>query len=795
MIRGLAVVALLLAAASRSAAADLAIDHRDDRLTITTAAGEPVAVYVFADRAIGRPSLRDLRTPAGVMVTRPCPPRPGIDPPDHPTMHPGVMLCFSDLSGHDPWRHKSAVRFVGFEAAPAVRDGAVSFTTVVDYLAAAKDTPDARVICRERSTVTIADRSADEVPIRVVTWNAELTAGDAAVTFADVQEMGFGFRLATELSPKGGGRYLASHGGRDEKGVFGRQADWCDASGTVDGARCGVTVIDGTGNPRKPFFHARDSGWLLANHFGTKTYAQGESGAITLAPGEPLRLAVRFVLHGDVPDDRIGELVAATPIVSTDALQRHVDIFNRLDPEDVINAVPNAEAAAWLQAHVPRFDCPDADLVQLWHFRWWCLRKHLRRDESGRWVFTEFITRPQPVSSALGHHLMEGRWLRDPQFIDEYVDFWLEAPQRERLHKYSQWLPHAVWHRALVTGDLAFATNRLDALAADHRQWAAERGRPDGLFWQYDVRDAMEESISGGRQAKNIRPTLNSYMAGSAMALAEIARHAGRTAEADAFAADGETLRRNLLAALWNPRDEFFEVVREDGSFADVREAIGFIPWYFSLPPAGKGYEVAWRQFSDERGFRAPCGVTTAERRHPEFRSHGVGTCEWDGAVWPFATSQTLTALANLLRGPPQDAVTKDDYLDALLTYARGHRYDGEPYLGEYLDETTGAWLKGRDPRSRWYNHSTFVDLVIAGLVGLVPRADNVLEIHPLLPADHWDWFCLEGVRYHGHDLTIVWDRDGTRYGAGAGLTAWVDGRKALHSPTLAAVSGPLTPD
>jgi hypothetical protein len=83
---------------------------------------------------------------------------------------------------------------------------------------------------------------------------------------------------------------------------------------------------------------------------------------------------------------------------------------------------------------------------------------------------------------------------------------------------------------------------------------------------------------------------------------------------------------------------------------------------------------------------------------------------------------------------------------------------------------------------------------VIAGLVGLVPRADDVLELHPLLPADTWDWFCVEGLRYHGRELTILWDRDGSRYGVGAGLTAWVDGRRVLHAPTLAPVSGPIAP-
>ena len=158
-----------------------------------------------------------------------------------------------------------------------------------------------------------------------------------------------------------------------------------------------------------------------------------------------------------------------------------------------------------------------------------------------------------------------------------------------------------------------------------------------------------------------------------------------------------------------------------------VREAIGFIPWYFSLPEPGRGHERAWAQLRDDGGFRAPFGITTAERRHPEFRSHGTGTCEWDGAVWPFATSQTLTALGNVLRDYPQDVVDRRDYLDAFLSYVRSQRMNGRTYIGEYLCERTGAWLKGDHPRSRWYNHSTFADLVIAGLAGgiIADRADQ----------------------------------------------------------------------
>ena len=157
------------------------------------------------------------------------------------------------------------------------------------------------------------------------------------------------------------------------------------------------------------------------------------------------------------------------------------------------------------------------------------------------------------------------------------------------------------------------------------------------------------------------------------------------------FAAKADAMRAKMIAALWDDEAKFFKVRFEDGKLSDAREAIGFIPWMFDLAGARARRGVAADQ--DDSRFSAPWGLTTAERRHPEFRTHGTGTCEWDGAVWPFATSQTLAGLANVLRGPPQAFVTRRDYFDQLLTYARSHQQDGKPYIGEYLDETTGEWL------------------------------------------------------------------------------------------------------
>jgi hypothetical protein len=489
---------------------------------------------------------------------------------------------------------------------------------------------------------------------------------------------------------------------------------------------------------------------------------------------------------------------AGEPVLTPAAFAHHVEHFNTMEDESVVNEVPNAGAWAWMQeAGVPLFECADPQVQEIYWYRWWALRKHLRRDSaSGRFAFTEFITRPRFVSSALGHQVMDGRWLAEQRWHDDTVLYWLrgkEGGQRQdHLHKYSQWLQFALWQRWLVTQNTPALTGLLDDLVADYRAWETERVRPDGLFWQHDVWDAMEESISGGRKVKNVRPTISAYMYGNARALAAIARLAGREDLAREFDAKADGLRAAVQKTLWNENLVFFGSVTEQLEPIPVREQIGFIPWYFALPEPGRGFERAWTQLNDNDGFRAPWGITTAERRHPDFRSHGVGTCEWDGAVWPFATAQTLTALGNVLRDYPQDVVTRRDYFDAFITYTRSQRWGAMPYIGEYQDENTGAWLKGPDPRSRWYNHSTYADLLITGIVGLRPRADAVVEVAPLLPEKSWPWFCLDGVKYHGRTLTILWDLDGKRYNRGAGLRVFVDGVEIASSPTLARVEGRL---
>lgn len=488
-------------------------------------------------------------------------------------------------------------------------------------------------------------------------------------------------------------------------------------------------------------------------------------------------------------------------VLSTGKLDKYVAYFNSLDKEEVKNYVPDDQAAQWLQQNIPLFECPDSVIEQTYYYRWWSFRKHLKQTPDG-FIITEFIIpvkhagRYNALSCATGHHIYEGRWLRDAQYIDQYIRYWLEKDkhqQRPRFHQFSSWAADAIYNRYLVNADSAFFVSLLDSLDKDYRLWEQERGLSNGMYWQHDVKDGMEESISGGRREKNIRPTINSYMYGNARALAILAAMAGNDTLQQRYTKLTAQLKTLVQTTLWDEQAAFFKVRKEKGGLSDAREEIGFIPWYFNLPDDKAAYAKAWQQLTDNKGFNAPWGLTTAEMRHPDFRTHGTGGCEWDGAIWPFASTQTLKGLANLLtRYRYHNGITPQVYLQALHTYARSHQKKGKPYLGEYQDEKTGYWLKGDDPRSSYYNHSGFCDLVINDLVGIKPRKDDKLEVFPLIPGGTWNWFCLSDVPYHGRLVTILWDKTGKRYNKGKGFRIIADGETIYSAPQLSHAVVPL---
>ena len=484
--------------------------------------------------------------------------------------------------------------------------------------------------------------------------------------------------------------------------------------------------------------------------------------------------------------------------------------------EEVVNFIPDSESWEWMRNNVPLFTCPDPAVEQIYYFRWWTYRKHIKRTPAG-FIITEFL---KPVnhageynslSCALGHHIAEGRWLHDPQYVEQDVHFWLRSGEngglRKNYHQFSGWTAAALYDRWLVDGNRDALVSYLDALVADYRAWEHERLTESGLFWQRDVSDGMESSISGGRHVKNIRPSINSYMYGNARAIAAIAGMAGQDALCREYHEKAARLKDLVERRLWNRQAAFFETLLENGEFANVRENIGFTPWFFDLPENRAGYEIAWKQLMDPEGFYAPFGATTAERRSPQFQiAYSGDDCQWNGPSWPFATTITLNALANVLNRYRQTAARKEDYFETFLIYTRSQHLklnDGRviPFIDEDLNPLTGEWLARARKiakqtyygRGDYYNHSAYCDLVITGLAGLRPRSDDAVEVNPLVPEGKWDWFCVDRVRYHGRMLTVLWDKTGAKFGRGKGLQIRVDGKEIARTPRLERIEKALT--
>ena len=474
-------------------------------------------------------------------------------------------------------------------------------------------------------------------------------------------------------------------------------------------------------------------------------------------------------------------------------LRSYVDSFNAEDMELNPSMIPNGEAYEFLAPRIPLLDCPDETIEKTYYYRWWTLRKHWKATPDGH-ILTEFSPEVgwagayNSINAAAGHHIREARWMRDPgRWLEEYIAFWLD--RKGNSLTYSMWYASSLEDYLRLNPDPAFEAECLDKLVSLWEDREKMNLHPCGLFWSQDGYDAMEESISGS----GIRPTMNSYMIADAEAISRMAARQGRFGLSEKFAGRAAELREKMDLLLWDGdfykvipcgRNEEFPAEKRPPVPADhdVREELGYIPWAFGIP--GPEKSAAFCHLTDEEGFAAPRGITTAERRHPRFMYKHPHECLWNGPAWPYATSQTLTGLAKHLRSHGEVSVTKEDYFRLLKQYAASHRLtleDGREimWIDEDMDPFTGEWIARnqllggrRDPgqggfeRGKDYNHSTFCDLVLSGLLGIEGR-DGQLTVDPLIPGD-WDRFCVTNLPPRGQ--TVVFDRTGEYYGLGPGL-------------------------
>lgn len=474
----------------------------------------------------------------------------------------------------------------------------------------------------------------------------------------------------------------------------------------------------------------------------------------------------------------------------------------------------------WYKKNIPFLETPDVEIDKTYYYRWELVTIHLvyGSPESG-YASTEFIDRPWwsgafgTISCPAGHQLYDFRWLRDPNFVKDYTKFWFKTPGAQA-QNYTNWIGDAVWQSYKVNRDFNFVTNLLNDLKYDYYNWEKKFWvEKEGMFAWDGMHDGMETNINSRQTPKwfdgapGYRPTLNSYMWAQANAITNIALLIKDRKTANEFKNKAQVIKSNFQSKNWDPSRKFFfhrfkndeitankqdtikanTLTYQDGIYKGNkhgRELMAYVPWYFNMIDDTEEYGSAWRYLMDPDYFFADFGPTVVERHDPLFKI-SEKCCVWSGNSWPFATSQTLKALSNVINNYQIDEVNKDDFFKMFKIYTMTHRKNGKPYIAEALHPDNGSW-DGHDVigHSEHYSHSSYVDLVISDLIGIKAQASDSITIKPLIPKD-WDYFVLENVPYHGHTISVIWDKTGTKYNKGQGLQLFSDGKPIASSTSI----------
>ncbi|CAG7826701.1 unnamed protein product [Allacma fusca] len=496
-------------------------------------------------------------------------------------------------------------------------------------------------------------------------------------------------------------------------------------------------------------------------------------------------------------------IVALAAIISSEASAQRTNFVNH------DSKISHLAEPQWFRDNIPFVEVPNKEIEEVYYYRWSSLKRHLRYTVPGAgYIVTEFVHKVgyslkfDTINAAAGHHINEARWLRDRRYVQDYVNFWTREGGDP--NAYSEWIADAAYNSYLIDGDEEFMKSQLKGLIRNYRKWDDHYDDTWKMYWISPHWDAMEYSCSSVQTddpyhgGAGFRPSFNAEMYANAVAISKIAALNGEFDIFLEYQTRAESIKAAMNQRLWDPQRKFFYHAFKDNNpnfeLLDSREEIGFFPWQYRIPGNTSEYVEAWEQLFDAQGFGTLWGPTTCEVRSQWYDGNQTGQCcWWNGNSWPYSTSLTLKALAAQVRDYANSAVvTVNEYLSELHKYALTQYKNDKPYVAECHSPVRKLWVCDGFNNSEHYAHSTYTDNVLSDLIGIQPRPDNNFEINPLNPSN-WRFFAAENIPYHGHEVTVLYDADGSYYESGhSGLQIFVNGDFVRAQPNIGRMTVPV---
>ena len=297
----------------------------------------------------------------------------------------------------------------------------------------------------------------------------------------------------------------------------------------------------------------------------------------------------------------------------------------------------NQSSYEWAVSNLPLFDSSNDDLNIAYYYRAKSYKSHMMRTD---WVDIKHVSSEfgpsvpwggvyGTINAAAGHHITEGRWIRDREYTTGLIRFWIGSQNSAGESKsgafepgsghfangsrgqagptaYSSWILSAAVKAAAVEGDLGLGLDfkgqpvvfgdmlddmvewwelrsvqlRTDCIImnGDKQMSPSEANRscldlpPTGevdlpyCYTMADGWDAMEGSVSGD----GCRPTIGAMMWSEALAIALVANSTSNKALAAKFEKRAAWIREWYLDKLWSGEVQFLAVYKQGAEFSSM---------------------------------------------------------------------------------------------------------------------------------------------------------------------------------------------------------------------------------
>ena len=512
----------------------------------------------------------------------------------------------------------------------------------------------------------------------------------------------------------------------------------------------------------------------------------------------------------------------------------------------------------WWVDNAPYVDTPEDNIDKTVVYRWWLSRFNMLDANIPGNTF-QYPTSIEGVLGynnqivlTSGMFMMDTKWFRNPEYS---YGTWLSAGDTAKKskagyyyyhdnpgdpanwnHSYTQYITRAGWDSYKVHGGPSTVAEKLaDQGAEDVQGLLASKSEPDNndnqnnndnslidwSWWSMTGNDADAVSFSEpGRSGQRMdRADGSANMWANANAAAQAYKAAGDTANAEKMQAIADKIQKEVTTELWDKSDNLLKHKwLNDGAFAKYKEINNYYPYSEGLMPTGnEDYNKALRLFEDSNEFPIFPFFTANQadkaalnfpgsnnfsiiNAQPLLQVYSAGIRNYDAAKNGCITNEQFKKLLYWVAFAHYQG-GDNNYLDQNEFWNEDNNnvgdVNGDGVINNLDKNLDAAQNGGKITYRSWIHHTqlgTTNWTMVEDVAGMVPREDNKIELNPIeIPG--WNYFTVNNLSYHGQDVSIVWDKDGSHYGGPAGYSLYVGGQARLHfrqarTPHLRSVHG-----